>query len=198
LEIAKQIHGITFSAEHGGYNFSWLPFHVCSIFIFAFPLATFLKRGSRVSNIFWAISLVTGVMLTLAFVFAPSLIMGPQIERVLTGNQDYAPLLWMNLHSIIFHLLAVLFVMLFIAFRPVNLGFKYLTIGGISIMLFVALAWGMANVFSRNFAMFYQWERNFLMQFVVYILHLVAVVLVITLIYYTQKIFNRKKNIENN
>jgi len=213
IETGKQIRGITYA---GGYNNIWLPFHVCSIFIFSFPLAVFLKQGSKGANIFWALSFINSFMVTVSTLIVPSLIMGEQIRRVLTGTST---LLFMDIHSIAYHLAAILFLMFIIALKPIKMesfslrrknngtSFEnnaperknnYSSISGyqtvvavIIFMSFVALAWIMAIILQRNFSAFRLIGNTIGIQSVIFVLYLIAVVVSAAILMYVPKLFKK-------
>ena len=100
LEVIKQI----FSFEDGGYRLHSLPFHVCSLFLYLFPLLSFYKgKNSDLINI---LACTVSVALAILMFTLPTTIFSVGEN----WNTDY-----MSFHTIVFHNL-VLFMFVLILF----------------------------------------------------------------------------------
>ena len=194
LEITKQIYGLYWT-----YFGDWLPLHVCSIFLFSIPLAVLLPQKSGASKIFWSLSLVVSLMLFVTLVFAPNMVMGSQVQTLMGGEPFYIHLgrnpTLMNVHSVVYHFVAVWFFFLFIALKPVHLNFKYLIFGGGVFAFFLIISWHMTNVFGYEFSSFnmfgsfYDYGFRILpMQFLIWLGHLIAAAVAIALVIIIHKI----------
>jgi len=195
FEIAKIIIG--FQRPEGFRNL-WLPFHVCSLFVFIMAPAAFLKQGSKASNIFWAASLLLCVMLIVGTIVAPSMITGDQSRRILTGatsDMHWVPA-FMDWHSVIFHAVPIAFFILLLIFKPYKPQRMELVYGGIIFAGFMAVALIMANVLSVNFASFSPNSNDLIIQLALYVAYLVGATLACLAIVYFPKLMRRTKTKE--
>ncbi|MCL2676077.1 MAG: YwaF family protein, partial [Firmicutes bacterium] len=131
LEIAKQIYEFS----DGDYGLFSVPLHVCSVFIFSLPLAVFLKQKWFITKVFWALSVVVGVVMALSVLIGPGQIMDGGIKGVLSGTAFF-----LDWHTVFFHYLIVMFVVLAIIFKPYKPQWKHLLCAGAIYGVFMGLS----------------------------------------------------------
>ena len=157
LEVAKQIcalngvGGFGFNSK-GTYGLFSIPLHFCSIAIFAYPFAVFLKQGTRAANIAWALSLTATVISTIALYVAPQLIISDAPAKIEAGIAKFD-----LYHTYLVHNLTVLFLICAIAFKPYKPRFSDLAFGVAIYGGFMAFSAIMAAILKTDFARF----RNF-------------------------------------
>jgi len=144
MEIAKQIISIV-----NGYNFFHIPLHICSVFLFSFALAVFLKQGSRASKMFWALSLIVGSLVVALMLIGPNIILSGSI------NTSSATSLFMSIHTIVYHYILIVFVVLAFMFGfHKKLSFLDLMLGIAAFAVFLIIAIIMSNVLDTNYSAF--------------------------------------------
>jgi|GEM_PF-1352553 len=144
-EAFKQYYSYT-SPE--GYNLWHLPLHICSIFILSLPIAVFTKQKSKVSKVAWAVSISTGIMMTIGILAVPEVIIGYATQAFFDGSASI-----LDYHSVGFHYIIVFFVFLTVLLKVYKPTFLQILIGSIVYLLYAGLMVTMAIVLDVNFAM---------------------------------------------
>ena len=107
LEVAKQVRGFVV-----GYDRYWIPLHFCSLFLYFHPIACFYKGKYR--DIFM---LIAGVVSTCLFLFMavyPNLIYSDDAIRSMWNYVTGRGGGFSELHSVVFHSIALFTFFLFI------------------------------------------------------------------------------------
>lgn|GEM_PF-6060868 len=105
--------------------------HVCSILLFALPLAVFLKQGSKASNFFWALTLITGLLQAIALLFVPEGLIEAGAANAM-GLSGLTPSFF-DWHTIIYHYLFLLVIVLAPLLKPYKPDWKEMAIGGLGV-----------------------------------------------------------------
>jgi len=151
LEIAKQIIGIS---RESGYNYFFIPLHICSIFLYSLSFATFFKQDSKISHIGWSVTYFVGLIVMVVMLFAPYQVIGQQSQSLVTGIRQDSLLI--DLHSIIYHYIVVLAVLLMFMLRPYQPKIKDYIKGSLAFLIFLLLSLTVATILQVNFADFRQ------------------------------------------
>ena len=148
LEIIKQTHWIWEGREYSKF---WIPLHTCSAFLLAVPFAVFLKQGRKVTNIFWAISVMMAFAIFVGlYIVAPEQIISISVLQSVSSLQaDY-----LGYQTFLFHNLVILFLMLVVALKPYSPKGKDLFWAVVIYGAFMAVSAVMANAIQTNFAQF--------------------------------------------
>jgi len=148
LEITKQILGWTSFIDGTGGLF-FLPFHICSMIIFAPFLASILKRGSKTWGIFFALALMVTIMSSISMYVAPRQIISGSASNIFRPGCNF-----FEYHTFFFHSLAAMFIMLVVAFKPYKPTFKDILYAGCIYIGYMVVSAIMANILDTNFARF--------------------------------------------
>ena len=148
-EIVKQAGSIA-----NDYNLWHIPLHVCSIFLFTFPLAVFLKQGSRASNVFWAASLITGTLVSITLLFAPGVVIGGANHNHVYGEFESSFHHFIDLHTVVFHYLLLIFIVLAYLLRMYKPKLLEIIWSLVVFGVFLLLAAILANVLDVNYSSF--------------------------------------------
>ena len=201
IEVYKQVGYLIY-----GYDFWALPFHVCSLFLVSLPLAVFLKQGSRASNFFYSVSLMLGLVVTLAVLIAPSMILFESWWLFSLAHYAYSPFRTsIAYHSVIFHFAVSLFFLLACIFKPYKPKFLDFVFGLVLYIVFLVIAAILATALNVNFAALLwidfdfmnQLRENtslFVYQFTMILLYTSLTFLAGLVIYFVSKFFSRKKS----
>ena len=142
LEVGKQI-----VSAQGGYNLYSLPFHYCSIYLFAVPVMAFYggEHKKTVREITFAL---TGALFLIMLIY-PSLIYSA--DNIRQYFSDY-----MSFHTVTFHNLVMLVLVLEISLNipeaTTKWAIKPLTV---FLLIFCAISASMAQLLKTNYANFY-------------------------------------------
>lgn len=142
LELGKQ----TLSLREG-YDLYNLPFHFCSLFIFALPVMAFY-RGRHQQTVYAVVSSLCGAVFLLMMLY-PNLIYGA--EAIRGFFKDY-----MDFHTVVFHNLVLLAFLLILALQvhaPQKKGERRALL--VFTLCFCAVSATMAQVLKTNFNNFY-------------------------------------------
>lgn len=194
MEIIKQ--AIEFTKD--SYDFWSLPLHVCSIFLLSVPLAVFFKQGSKVSNIFWAMSYVLGFIITVVMFVAPYPVIGWSAENIVEGKYDYVDVV-----TVIFHYVIVLFFLAILILQPYIFRKKDIVFAGGIYMLNLIVIVTFANILQENYANFLSFSIDFIddikrkvgvgmFQFVVFLLYMTFYCLCSYCTFHLFKLLNHK------
>jgi len=113
LEAARQIVALT-----NGYTADNLPLYLCSLLMPVFALASFSKSGSRLYKIGHSLSLIIGLPIAISIILIPSVVFQLQVYGSATQNIFTQNAVFRHYHSFFFHMLALFFVTLCVAFKP--------------------------------------------------------------------------------
>ncbi len=184
LETSKQIYEF---CQPDGYNLYSIPLHVCSFFVF-FPIfAACLKQEWKITKVFWSLSIHSAMIVSIAMLVAPEIIIGLQTEAVLKATGTY-----IEYHSVIHHALIVLYTFLVIFFRPWQPDKRDNLLASCIWGAFLLLAWIMANKLETDFSSFLRLGSSFLMQLLVWTLHMICFFLSCVVTYYFERILAKK------
>lgn len=143
LEIGKQI--VSFK---GGYDLYALPFHYCSLLIFA-PLIMSFYRGKHKDAVFGVVTAICSAVALLTLIYPCLIYSADNIRNYLNTYMDF--------HTVTFHSTAVMLPILILSLRlnprhvrGVN---KHITI---VMMIYGVVAAAMAHLLKTNFANMYQ------------------------------------------
>ena len=145
IEVFKQIDSIDINGE--GYRLYSIPLHVCSLFLFLFPLMSFYKgKHSDVINTFACT--VSGAM-TLFILILPTMLY--PVNDILTWNTNY-----LSFHTVFFHNLVFFMFILIVALElhtPQKKHYlKEIIIGS---LCYCAVAITFSYLLKTNFSNFY-------------------------------------------
>ncbi len=142
LEIGKQ--GLSL---YRGYDLYCLPFHFCSLFIFALPVMAFYT-GKHRQSVYGVVSALCGAM-TLLFLIYPNLIYSA--ANVENYFRDY-----MSFHTVTFHNLVMLAFLLILALQIQSSPVKG-EVGKLMlvIVVFCVVSAAMAHLLKTNYANYY-------------------------------------------
>ena len=143
LEIAKQAWSLTQIPTHG-FNHWYLPVHISSAFIFFAPFAAFSKPESKFGRVAFMITISFALFISIGTVFLPEMVFGNIIGRLINNSAGRETFVFC--HSIIYHALVLLFVMLVIALRPCKAKWRDIGYIALAFALFLVLTGTMANV----------------------------------------------------
>ena len=197
LEVIKQI--IWIWEPGGNYNLFWIPLHICSIFIYATPLALFTKQNSKVSNTFWALSLIGALMVTVGLYIVPEVIMSA-CNTIFTPQANF-----LTYQTFIYHNLIVMFLMFWIALNPFQPSKKDLIKASVIFSAFMAFCAVMAHALQTDFMRYLNFPISlidivlekagyFLYDFLIWGMCTIAVFGSSLVIFYYLKIKERYKN----
>ncbi len=184
LEASKQIYEF---CQPDGYRLYSIPLHVCSFFVFFPILASCLKQEGKLSKVFWALSVNSAVIVSIAMLVAPEIIIGLQAEGVLKATGTY-----LDYHSVIHHTLIVLYAFLAIFFKPWKPDRKDCVGAGCVWGGFLILAWIMANALQTDFSSFLRLGNGFFIQLLVWVLHVICFVLSSVVVLFSAKIYRKR------
>ena len=142
LELGKQALSL-----HEGYDLYNLPFHFCSLFIFALPVMAFY-RGRHQQTVYAVVSSLCGAVFLLMMLY-PNLIYSADAIRGFF--KDY-----MDFHTVAFHNLILLSFLLILTLQvhtPQKTGERKALL--VFILCFCAVSATMAQVLKTNFNNFY-------------------------------------------
>lgn len=136
IEIIKQRCNIL-----GEFNYYYLPFHYCSLFLIVFPLAELC--GEKLSRIFRPVATCMAFIVSVAMYVFPSGIIDGASE--LFGKDFY------KTHTFIFHHLLVLYVLLVSSMQLCKVRFRdAVNVGAIG-LVYLVVAIPIANKFQENY-----------------------------------------------
>lgn len=143
LEIGKQIKSFM-----GGYDLYHLPFHYCSLLIFA-PLIMSFYRGKHKNAVYSVVTSICSAIALLTLIYPCLIYSVDNINNYLSTYMDF--------HTVTFHSVAVMLPMLILSLRlnphtPKKAN-KHITI---AMMIYGVIAAAMAHLLKTNFANMYQ------------------------------------------
>lgn len=139
LEVVKQIYNI----EPEGYNTYALPFHYCSLFLYAYPLHAFYKgRYKQTAN---TVAFCCGASLFFFMLVMPSVVYSENNIKYYFDNYD-------NFHTVTFHSYACFYFFLMVAMGAYELQTKRdLKVVAWFFGSYVVVATAMSYLFKENF-----------------------------------------------
>jgi hypothetical protein len=144
LEITKQIYISINETEHTD-----IPVQICSTVYLFYSLASFSKKGGRVSQAGFAMSMSIGLMICLGLLAVPNLITWNATEDVFTSRADFY-----TYHTLAFHFLLMLFVILAFALKPYKPNIKDYKWVVLTFGVYMAISAILAITLNQNYAMF--------------------------------------------
>jgi len=143
LEIGKQ--AISFK---GGYDLYHLPFHYCSLLIFA-PVIMSFYRGKHKNVVYSVVTSICSAVALLTLIYPCLIYSADNIHNYFSTYMDF--------HTVTFHSIAVMLPMLILSLRlnphtPKTIN-KHITI---VMMIYGVIAAAMAHLLKTNFANMYQ------------------------------------------
>ena len=156
LEVAKQIYGIV-----KGYDLYWIPLHFCSLFLFIMPVVSFYN--GKYKNQARILGIVISSCLFLFMVVYPDIVFG---GAAIQASWDY--LLgrggrFIELHSVLFHIIAVGLFFLFLALDLVEFNTKKdLILIWIAFAIYCVIVGPLSNIIDVNFNNFARCNAPFL------------------------------------
>ncbi len=166
LETSKQIYEF---CRPDGYRLYSIPLHVCSFFVFFPVFAACMKQEWTITKVFWALSINSAVIVSVSMLVAPEIIMGLQVEAVMKSTGSY-----IEYHSVIHHTLIVLYTFMALFLRPWKPNINESIWAGCIWGGFLLVAWIMANVTNTDFSSFLRFGNSFLMQLLVWSVHVLC------------------------
>ena len=150
LEVMKQIN----AARDGSYDLYALPFHYCSLFLYFLPIHAFYH--GKHSHITDAISFGCLASMTLEMIIMPAVIYSDgNIKNFFGSFGDF--------HTVAFHNLVVLYLMLTVALRLYEFRTRHdMKVMSIGLGIYVAIATIMSYTLKVNFHNLYKCNIDFI------------------------------------
>jgi hypothetical protein len=143
LEIAKQSFALAQISEHG-FNYWYLPVHISSAPLYFAPFAAFSKPNSNFGRVAFMLAIAFALFISFGTVLFPEMVFGNIIGRLINNSAGLETFAFC--HSIIYHSLVLLFVMLAIALRPCKPKWRDIGYITLAFALFLIVTATMANV----------------------------------------------------